>query len=91
MLRFALLPLFLVQAAPLTLGIVLDQNESITNFDTTKCYRTFSSEIEQAVDWPIRLQDYKRGFSAIKHAKDGTLGMIFGPAQAIVNVSKKPD
>ena len=57
---FALLPLFmaaaLVQAAPLTLGIVLDQNESITDFDTAKQNRAFASEIEQLVGQPVRLQ-----------------------------------
>jgi rhodanese-related sulfurtransferase len=92
MLRFAFLPLFLasalVQAAPLTLGVVLDQNESISDFDTTKRYRAFANEIERAVGQPVRLQFYKRGFSAIKQAKDGSLDMVFGPAQVIANVSK---
>ena len=92
MLRFAILFLFLasafVQAAPLVLGVVLDQNESITDFDTTKRYRAFASEVERGVGQPVRLQYYTRGFSAIKHAKDGTLDMVFGPAQVIANVSK---
>lgn len=92
MMRFTILPLILasafVQAAPLTLGVVLDQNESITDFDTTRRYRAFASEVERAVGQPVHLQFYKRGFSAIKHAKDGTLDMVFGPAQVIANVSK---
>lgn len=92
MLRFAILPLLLasafVQAAPLTLGVVLDQNESITDFDTAKRYRAFTSEVERAVGQPVRLQYYKNGFSAIKRAKDGTLDMVFGPAQVIANISK---
>jgi rhodanese-related sulfurtransferase len=92
MLRFVLLSLFLastpVHATSLTLGVVLDQNESVTDSNTTKRYRAFAGEIEHAVGQPVRLQYYKRGFSAIKHAKDGTLDMIFGPAQVIANVSK---
>lgn len=92
MLRLAILPLLLasvfVQAAPLTLGVVLDQNESITDFDTAKRYRAFTSELERAVGQPVRLQFYKRGFSAIKQAKDGTLDMVFGPAQVIANIGK---
>lgn len=92
MLRFAVLPLFLasalVQATPLTLGVVLDQNESITDFDTTKRYRAFTNEVERAVGQPVRLQYYKRGFTAIKQAKDGTLDMVFGPAQVIANIGK---
>lgn len=92
MLRLAILPLLLasafVQAAPLTLGVVLDQNESLTDFDTTKRYRSFAGEVERAVGQPVRLQYYKRGFSAIKQAKDGTLDMVFGPAQVIANIGK---
>ncbi len=92
MIRYALLPLLLVsalaQAAPLTLGIVLDQNESITDSATTARYRAFAGEIERAVGQPVRVQYYTRGFAAIKHAKDGTLDMIFGPAQIIANVGK---
>lgn len=92
MLRFAILPLLLVsalvQAGPLTLGVVLDQNESITDFDTAKSYRAFANEIERAVGQPVRLQYYKQGFTAIKQAKDGTLDMVFGPAQVIANIGK---
>jgi rhodanese-related sulfurtransferase len=94
MLRLAILPLPLLlasvfaQAAPLTLGVVLDQNESITDFDTAKRYRAFTSEVARAVGQPVRLQFYKRGFSAIKQAKDGTLDMVFGPAQVIANIGK---
>ncbi|HMM47867.1 MAG TPA: rhodanese-like domain-containing protein [Thiobacillaceae bacterium] len=92
MLRLAVLPLLLisglVQAAPLTLGVVLDQHESLTDANTTKRYRAFASEIEAAVGQPVRMQYYKRGFSAIKHAKDGTLDIIFGPAQVIANIGK---
>jgi rhodanese-related sulfurtransferase len=92
MLRLAILPLLLAsalaQAAPLTLGVVLDQNESLTDSDTTRRYRAFAGEIEQAVGQPVRMQYYKKGFSAIKRAKDGTLDMVFGPAQVIANISK---
>lgn len=92
MIRYALLPLLLIsalaQAAPLTLGIVLDQNESLADSTTTARYRAFAGEVERAVGQPVRVQYYTRGFSAIKHARDGTLDMIFGPAQIIANVSK---
>jgi rhodanese-related sulfurtransferase len=92
MLRLAILPLLLltacVQAAPLTLGVVLDQNESISNPDTTKRYRDFGGEVERAVGQPVRVQFYTRGFAAIKHARDGTLDMVYGPAQVVANVTK---
>lgn len=92
MLRFTLVPLLLVsalsQAAPLTLGVVLDQNESISDSDTNQRYRAFSREIERAVGQPVRLQYYKSGFAAIKQAKEGMLDMVFGPAQVIANIAK---
>ena len=92
MLRFAILPLLLasacVQASTLTLGVVLDQNESVSDSETTKRYRAFTGEVERAVGQPVRLQYYTRGFTAIKHAKDGTLDMVYGPAQVIANISK---
>ncbi len=92
MLRLAILPLLLAsalaQAAPLTLGVVLDQDESLTDSDTTRRYRAFAGEIEQAVGQPVRMQYYKKGFSAIKRAKDGTLDLVFGPAQVIANIGK---
>jgi rhodanese-related sulfurtransferase len=92
MLRSAILPLLLVsalaQAAPLTLGVVLDQNESVTDSGTTQRYRAFAGEIERALGQPVRMQYYTRGFSAIKQAKDGTLDMVFGPAQVIANIGK---
>lgn len=78
----------LAHAAPLTLGVVLDQNESITDFETAKRYRAFSDEVERAVGQPVRLQYYKSGFTAIKQAKDGTLSMVFGPSQIIANLGK---
>jgi rhodanese-related sulfurtransferase len=34
------------------------------------------------------MQYYKKGFSAIKRAKEGSLDMVFGPAQVIANISK---
>jgi rhodanese-related sulfurtransferase len=90
--RFTILPLILAsavaQAAPLTLGVVLGQNESITDFDTTQRYRAFASEVEQAVGQPVRLQYFTRGFAAIKRAKEGGLDMIFGPAQVVASVNK---
>ncbi|MGA9394492.1 MAG: rhodanese-like domain-containing protein [Azonexus sp.] len=76
------------QAAPLTLGVVLDQNESVTNTETDQRYRNFAGEIEQAVGQPVRLQYYKRAFSAIKRAREGSLDMVFGPAHIIANISK---
>lgn len=92
MLRFAALPLILAsalaQAAPLTLGVVLDQNESLTDSATNQRYRAFSREVERAVGQPVRLQYYKGGFAAIKHAKDGTLDLVYGPAQVIANIGK---
>ncbi len=94
MLRLAILPLLLAsasafaQSAPLMLGVVLDQHELLTDTATTKRYRAFASEIEAAVGQPVRMQYYKRGFSAIKHARDGTLDIVFGPAQVIANLGK---
>jgi len=75
-------------AAPLTLGVVLDQNESLTNPETEQRYRSFAGEIEQAVGQPVRLQYYKRGFTAIKRAREGAFDMVFGPAHIIANISK---
>lgn len=92
MLRFALLPLFLLsvgaQASGLTLGVVLDQNESVSDPETNQRYRAFTREIERAIGQPVRLQYYKRGFSAIKQARDGTLDLVFGPAQVVANINK---
>ncbi|HEY0663048.1 MAG TPA: rhodanese-like domain-containing protein [Thiobacillaceae bacterium] len=90
--RLAILTLLLAssiaQADPLTLGVVLDQHESLSDANTTKRYRAFSNEISQAIGQPVRMQYYKNGFSAIKRAKDGTLDMVFGPAQVIADISK---
>lgn len=91
MLRFALLlPLLFtpLQAAPLTLGVVMDQNESAADAGALQRYRAFADEVGRAVGQPVRLQYYKRGFAAIKHAKDGSLDMVYGPAQVIANVTK---
>lgn len=93
MLRLTILPLLVASAlaqaaAPLTLGVVLDPSESIADFDTTKRYRDFAGEIERAIGQPVRLQYYLRGFAAIKQAKEGTLDMVFGPAQVIANIGK---
>jgi len=92
MLRFSLIPLMLLaavaHAAPLTLGIVLDQNESFSDQATTQRYRSFAKDVEKSVGEPVRLQFYKRGFAAIKSAKDGSLDMVFGPAQVIANIGK---
>lgn len=90
--QLAVLPLLLVtalaQAAPLTLGVVLDQNESLTDLDTTQRYRAFANEVGNSVGQPIRLQYYTKAFFAIKRAKDGELDMVFGPAQVIANIGK---
>ncbi len=92
MLRFAILPLLLaaasIQAAPLTLGVVLDQNEAITDPNTTKRYRAFEGEIERALGQPVQMQFYTSGFSAIKKAKSGSVDLMFGPPQVIANISK---
>ena len=82
MLRYSLIPVILLasvaHAAPLTLGVVLDQNESFTDQATTQRYRAFAKDVEKSVGQPVRLQFYKRGFSAIKNAKEGSLDMVFG-------------
>ena len=92
MFRFAVFSLLLattvVQAAPLTLGVVLDQNETVTNTDTTKRYRAFENEIERALGQPVLMHYYTRGFSAIKDAKNGSIDLVFGPPQVIANISK---
>lgn len=92
MLRYALIPLIFlaaaVQAAPLTLGIVLDQNESLADMETTQRYRAFVKDVEKSVGEPIRMQFYTRGFAAIKAARDGNLDMIYGPAQVIANLGR---
>ncbi|MFP5381879.1 MAG: rhodanese-like domain-containing protein [Gammaproteobacteria bacterium] len=90
--QLAVLPLLLVtalaQAAPLTLGIVLDQNESLADIDTIQRYRAFAGEVERNVGQPVRLQYFTRGFNAIKRAKDRELDMVFAPAQVIANIGK---
>ncbi len=92
MLRYSLIPLILLasvaHAAPLTLGVVLDQNESLTDQATTQRYRAFVKDVEKSVGEPVRLQYFKRGFAAIKGAKEGSLDMVFGPAQVIANLGK---
>lgn len=92
MLRYSLIPLMLLaslaHAAPLTLGVVLGQDEPITDPATTQRYRAFANDVEKSVGQPVRLQYYVRGFSAIKQAKAGTLDMVFGPAQVIANIGK---
>jgi len=92
MLRYALIPLMFlaaaVQAAPLTLGIVLDQNESLSDTEVTQRYRAFVKDVEKSVGEPIRMQFYTRGFAAIKSARDGNLDMIYAPAQVIANLGR---
>jgi len=92
MLRYALIPLMLlaatVQAAPLTLGIVLDQHESLADQATTQRYRAFVKDVEKSIGEPVRLQYYTRGFAALKQARDGNLDMVFGPAQVIANLGR---
>lgn len=75
-------------AAPLTLGVVLDQNESLSDSATTQRYRAFAGEIERSLGQAVRLQYYARGFIAIKRAKEGALDMVYGPAQVIANIGK---
>lgn len=92
MLRFALIPLILLattaQAAPLTLGIVLDQNEAITDPSTTQRYRAFAKDVEKSVGEPVRVQFYSSGFAAIKRAREGNVDVIYGPAQVIANLGR---
>jgi rhodanese-related sulfurtransferase len=70
------------------MGVVLGQDETLADQATLQRYRAFAKEIESSVGQPVRVQYYKRGFAAIKHAKEGTLDMIFGPSQVIANVSR---
>lgn len=90
--QLAVLPLLLAaalaHAQPLTLGVVLDQSESLGDAGTTQRYRAFANEVERAVGQPVRVQYYSRGFIAIKHAKEGALDMVYGPAQVIANIGK---
>ena len=90
--QFAVLPLLFaaafVHADPLTLGVVLDQNESLSDTGTTQRYRAFASEVERSVGQPVRLQYYSRAFIAIKHAREGVLDLVYGPAQVIANIGK---
>ena len=92
MLRYTLISLVLLTAAahagPLTMGVVLGQDESLADQATSQRYRAFVKGVERSVGQPVRLQFYKSGFTAIKLAKDGTLDMVFGPAQVISNISK---
>ena len=92
MLRYALIPLMLLagsaHAAPLTLGIVLDQHESLADQDTTQRYRAFAKDVEKSIGGPVRMQYYTRGFAALKQARDGNLDMVFGPAQVIANLGR---
>jgi rhodanese-related sulfurtransferase len=92
MLRYSLIPLmllaFVAHAAPLTLGVVLGEDEPVTDPATTQRYRAFAKDVEKSVGQPVRLQYYVRGFSAIKQAKAGTLDMVYGPAQVIANIGK---
>ena len=92
MLRTALISLLFFSAAahaePLTLGIVLDQNEAISDLSTTQRYRAFARDVEKSVGEPVRVQFYTRGFAAIKGARDGNLDIIYAPAQVIANVGR---
>jgi rhodanese-related sulfurtransferase len=92
MLRFAIFPLLLVassiQAEPLNFGVVLDQNETMTDPIITKRYRALESDIERALGQPVQMHYYSRGFSAIKDAKSGSVDLVFGPPQVIANISK---
>lgn len=76
------------QAAPLTLGIVLDQHESLADPATTQRYRAFVKDVEKSIGEPVRMQYYTRGFAALKQARDGNLDMVFGPAQVIANLGR---
>jgi rhodanese-related sulfurtransferase len=75
-------------ASPLTLGVVLDQNESLADPTTVQRYRAFAGDVERAVGQPVRVHFYTRGFTAIKRARDGVLDMVFAPAHVIANIGK---
>jgi hypothetical protein len=64
MLRFAILPLLLaaasIQAAPLTFGVVLDQNEAMTDPNTTKRYRACQHQQVQVRAHPQIQRDDRR-------------------------------
>lgn len=92
MIRFAPFSLLLIsatlQAAPLTLAVVLDQSESFADSKTDQRYRAFAAEVEKAVGESVRLQYFRNSFTAIKEARDRSLDMVFGPAHVIANISK---
>ena len=72
----------------MTLGVVLDQNESVFNLGSDPRYRNFAAEIEKSIGEPVRIQYFTKAFAAIKQAKEGSLDMVFGPAHVIANISK---
>ena len=90
--RLTIFFLFLIStnlyAAPITLGVVLDQGESVSAMNTDPRYRNFAAEVEKSIGEPVRLQYFTRAFSAIKQAREGTLDMVFGPAHVIANIIK---
>lgn len=92
MLRYFLIPLMLLasaaHAAPLVLGVVLGEDEPVTDPATAQRYRAFAKDVEKSAGQPVRVQYYVRGFAAIKQAKAGTLDMVYGPAQVIANIGK---
>lgn len=77
-----------VEAAPLTLGVVLDQGESLADASVANRYRTLAAEIGKSLGEPVQLWYFKRGFSAIKRAREGALDLVFGPSQVIANITK---
>ncbi|OZA30372.1 MAG: rhodanese [Hydrogenophilales bacterium 17-61-9] len=90
--RYFLIPLMLLasaaHAAPLVLGVVLGEDEPVTDPATAQRYRAFAKDVEKSAGQPVRVQYYVRGFAAIKQAKAGTLDMVYGPAQVIANIGK---
>ena len=77
-----------LEAAPLTLGIVLDPGESLNDSATIQRYRTLAGEAGHALGETVQLRYFQNAFTAIKRAKDGSLDLVYGPAQVIANVGK---
>ncbi len=92
MIRLTAFLLFLIStnlsAAPLILGVVLDQSEPISSLNSDPRYRNFAAEVEKTIGEPVRIQYFTQAFSAIKQAKEGSLDIVFGPAHVIANVVK---
>ena len=77
-----------LQAAPMTLAVVLDPSESLADLKTDQRYRNFAQEIEKTVGESVRLSYYRNSFTAIKEARDAEFDLLLAPAHVIANVGK---